>query len=70
MKLLIDISKDRYDEIMAMDWKNGGWLFSKELKAIHDGKAIEEDKCKNCEYSINPDYTRCKECEKHNKTLI
>ena len=42
-----------------------GWFFSKELKAIHDGKVIEEDKCKNCEYYINPDYTRCKECEKN-----
>lgn len=22
-----------------------------------------EDKCKNCEYYRNPDYTRCHECE-------
>ena len=22
-----------------------------------------KDKCKNCEYSLNPDYTRCHECK-------
>ena len=22
-----------------------------------------EDKCKNCEYYLNPDYTRCHECK-------
>lgn len=37
MKLLIDISKDRYDEIMAMDWVNGRRFFDEELRAIHDG---------------------------------
>lgn len=25
-------------------------------------EAESEDKCKNCEYSRNPDYTRCHEC--------
>lgn len=37
MKLIIDISKDRYDEIMAMDWVNGRRFFDEELRAIHDG---------------------------------
>jgi len=37
MKLIIDISKDRYDEIMAMDWVNGRLFFDEELRAIHDG---------------------------------
>jgi hypothetical protein len=26
-------------------------------------KSESEDKCKNCEYYRNPDYTRCHECE-------
>ena len=26
-------------------------------------QAESEDKCKNCEYYRNPDYTRCHECE-------
>ena len=43
MKLLIDIPQETYDAIMARDWKNAGWLFSKELKAIHDGKAVEAE---------------------------
>ena len=42
MKLIIDISKDRYDEIMAMDWKNGRRFFDEEIRAIHDGKALEQ----------------------------
>jgi hypothetical protein len=29
----------------------------------YKGKAEREDKCKNCEYYHNPDYTRCHECE-------
>lgn len=37
MKLIIDISKDRYDEIMSMDWKNCRRFFDEELRAIHDG---------------------------------
>ena len=37
MKLIIDISKDRYDEIMAMDWKNCRRFFDEEIRAIHDG---------------------------------
>ena len=40
MKLIIDISKDRYDEIMSMDWKNCRLIFDEELRAIHDGKAL------------------------------
>ena len=45
MKLMIDISKDCYDAIMARDWKNAGWLFSEELNAIHDGKIVEQEPC-------------------------
>jgi hypothetical protein len=37
MKLIIDISKDRYDEIMAMDWRNCRRFFDEEIRAIHDG---------------------------------
>ena len=43
MKLIIDISKDRYDEIMSMDWKNGRRFFDEEIRAIHDGKALEQE---------------------------
>ena len=43
MKLLIDIPDNTYDAIMARDWKNAGWLFSDELKAIHDGKPFVEE---------------------------
>ena len=45
MKLIIDISKDRYDEIMAMDWKNCRRFFDEEIRAIHDGKALEQEPC-------------------------
>lgn len=45
MKLIIDISKDRYDEIMSMDWKNCRLIFDEELRAIHDGKALEQEPC-------------------------
>ena len=43
MRLVIDISKDRYDEIMSMDWKNCRLLFDEEIRAIHDGKALEKE---------------------------
>lgn len=42
MKIVIDISKERYDEIMSMDWKNCRLLFDEEIRAIHDGKALEQ----------------------------
>ena len=42
MKLMIDISDSTYEAIMARDWKNAGWLFGEELKAIHDGTPIME----------------------------
>ena len=45
MKLIIDISKDRYDEIMSMDWKNCRRFFDEEIRAIHDGKALEQEPC-------------------------
>ena len=40
MKLIIDISDITYDSIMARE-KNAGWLFSEELKAIHDGTPLD-----------------------------
>ena len=43
MKIVIDISKDRYDDIMAMDWKNCRLIFDEEIRAIHDGKALEQE---------------------------
>jgi len=45
MKLIIDISKGRYDEIMSMDWNNCRLLFDEEIRAIHDGKALEQEPC-------------------------
>lgn len=45
MQIVIDISKDRYDEIMSMDWKNCRLLFDEEIRAIHDGKALEQEPC-------------------------
>lgn len=45
MQIVIDISKDRYDEIMSMDWKNGRRFIDEELRAIHDGKALEQEPC-------------------------
>jgi len=40
MKLIIDILDDTYDSIMSRDWKNSGWLYSEEWKAIHDGTPL------------------------------
>lgn len=45
MKLIIDISNDRYDEIMSMDWKNCRLIFGEEIRAIHDGKVLEQEPC-------------------------
>ena len=43
MKLMIDISDSTYESIMSQDWKNAGWLFSEEMKAIHDGTLIPDN---------------------------
>lgn len=43
MNLMINISDSTYEAIMARDWKNAGWLFSEELKAIHDGTPIPDN---------------------------
>ena len=43
MKLMINISDSTYEAIMSRDWKNAGWLFSEELKAIHDGTPIPDN---------------------------
>lgn len=40
---MIDISDSTYEAIMARDWKNAGWLFSEEMKAIHDGTPIPDN---------------------------
>ena len=48
MQIVIDISKDRYDEIMSMDWNNCRRFFDEELRAIHDGKALEQEPCDDC----------------------
>ena len=42
MKLVIDILDDTYDSIMSRDWKNSGWLYSEEWKAIHDGIPLDK----------------------------
>lgn len=48
MQIVINISKDRYDEIMSMDWKNCRLIFDEEIRAIHDGKALEQEPCDDC----------------------
>lgn len=48
MQIVIDISKGRYDEIMSMDWNNCRLLFDEEIRAIHDGKALEQEPCDDC----------------------
>lgn len=48
MRIVIDISKDRYDEIMSMDWKNCRRFFDEEIRAIHDGKALVQEPCEDC----------------------
>ena len=40
MQIVINISKEKYDEIMSMDWVNCRWFFDEELRAIHDGKVL------------------------------
>lgn len=56
MKLIIDISKDRYDEIMSMDWKNCRLLFDEEIRAIHDGKVLEQEPMIDWITEENPEY--------------
>lgn len=48
MQILIDISKDRYDEIMSMDWNKLQTVFDEEIRAIHDGKALGQEPCSDC----------------------
>jgi hypothetical protein len=40
MQIMIDISKEKYDEIMSMDWVNCRLFFDEELRAIHDGTPL------------------------------
>lgn len=54
MKIVIDISKDRYDGIMSMDWNNCRRFFDEEIRAIHDGKVLEQEPCENV-----PDLYEC-----------
>lgn len=63
MKIVIDISKDRYDEIMSMDWNNCRRFFDEELRAIHDGKALQQ------EPFINKPCVSEKVCE-HDKQIV
>ena len=37
--------------------------FKCEIVCVKYRKAESEDKCKKCEYSLNPDYTRCHDCK-------
>jgi len=37
MQIVIDISKEKYDEIVSMDWVNCRRFFDEEIRAIHDG---------------------------------
>lgn len=37
--------------------------FADNLERIEKKYAEPQDKCKNCEYYLNPDYTRCHECK-------
>jgi hypothetical protein len=45
MQIVIEIDEDRYDEIMSMDWKNCRLIFGEEIRAIHDGKVLEQEQC-------------------------
>lgn len=50
MQIVIDISKEKYDEIMSMDWVNCRRFFDEEIRAIHDGKVLPKGRpCDNCE---------------------
>ena len=40
MQIVIDISKEKYNEIMSMDWVNCRRFFDEEIRAIHDGKVL------------------------------
>ena len=40
MQIVIDISKEKYDKIMSMDWVNCRRIFDEEIRAIHDGKVL------------------------------
>ena len=46
-----------YIEDMDVDY------FRTVVPTIIEADTESEDKCKNCEYYHNPDYTRCHECE-------
>jgi hypothetical protein len=48
MQIVIEIDEDRYDEIMSMYWKNCRLIFGEEIRAIHDGKVLEQQPCEDC----------------------
>lgn len=65
MRIVIDISKDRYDEIMSMDWKNGRLIFNEEIIAIHDGKVFEQETKAGCwthKHDDAFDWYECSSC--------
>lgn len=60
---------DLPDEVAFHEWDDEGWqCWKPNVTAwMPRPKPYEpqesEDKCKNCEYYRNPDYTRCHECK-------
>lgn len=58
-------------EILNTEKHDGSWYDLVDLPEYIAGvsaivevdKTESEDRCKNCEYSHNPDYTRCHECK-------
>jgi hypothetical protein len=60
---------DESDLIPDSDYEDG-MFYAVSIGAINGAPTIieadngeSEDKCKNCKYYRNPDYTRCHECE-------
>ena len=49
---------NRFDECGRCYWDE-----RKDEKANSTDSKERENRCKNCEYSRNPDYTRCHECK-------
>jgi len=61
-KIRAEIENINLNEV-ATKYEDRFYGFQQEVLQIIDKyKAESEDKCSKCEYYINPDYTRCKEC--------
>ena len=66
MKLIIDIPESLYKATVNGLDANEIWnlrLAVKNGTQLPKGHGRIIDKCKNCKYYRNPDYTRCHECE-------